>query len=147
MSMLQRRWMSTPFEPVEVVGQRRSQFDDPAVERLAQQIQLDLGARRDVLVERQHHDPAGRDVPLELGDQIVDVDIRLAGHDVLITTQDRPSRSWYPFWRNQSMVNAAWRAPPSIEALATITRPDTVDSTPRAAGWNSPAPQSASTRL
>jgi len=31
-------------------------------------------------------------------------------------------------------VTAAWRAP-SIDALATMTRPDTVDSTPREAGW------------
>ena len=31
-------------------------------------------------------------------------------------------------------MTAAWRAP-SIEALATITRPETVESTPRDAGW------------
>ena len=63
---------STPFEPVEVVGQTRGQLKDSALECLTEQVQLDLGTRGDVLVPRQHDDPAGRNVPLELLHQIFD---------------------------------------------------------------------------
>src|SRR6185369_17252058 len=64
--MLRRRWRSTTFEPVEIIGQGRGQFDDPPLEGAAQQVELDLGTGRDVLVPGQHDDAARRNVPLEL---------------------------------------------------------------------------------
>lgn len=70
----------------------------------------------------------------------------LADPTWLTTTHDRLNRSCRPFCRNQSSVTAAWRAP-SIVALATMTPLHTVSSTPRAAGVNMSAAQSASTTL
>ena len=64
--ILRRRWRSTTFEPVEIIGQGRGQFDDPPLEGATQQIELDLGTGRDVLVPGQHDDAARRNVPLEL---------------------------------------------------------------------------------
>src|SRR5262249_9885381 len=80
---VRQRWGSTPLEPVEVVGPRRGQLDGLAPEVPAQQIELDLCARRDVLVVRQHDDPAGRHVPFELLHKIGYIDVRFARHDVV----------------------------------------------------------------
>src|SRR5829696_6413467 len=81
--MLLRRWRSTPFEPVEVVGQRGRQLDDPPLEGATEQVELDLGAGRDVLVPGKDDDATRGHVTLELLHQIGDVDVRLAGHDVV----------------------------------------------------------------
>src|SRR5262245_42495709 len=76
---------------------------------------------------------AGRDVALELFSRIRHVDAGLAGcqmvdHDTGMRQQTL--RSVLP----QSVQGRRGRRAPSMDALDAISKPDTVDSTPRAAG-------------
>jgi hypothetical protein len=104
---------------LEIVSQCCSQFDDSALKTSAQPIKLDFGARRDVLVPRQHDNPSVRDGTLERRHQIGHVDAGLT--------------------RNQMVDHHAGTGDKML--IAVLPQPvqrrcgpaETVDSTPRAA--------------
>jgi hypothetical protein len=131
---------------LEVVRQCCSQFDDPTPESSADEIKLYFGARRDVVVPRQHDNPSGRDVALELRDQIGHVD---PGHirNQMVDHHARAGEKMLIAVLPQPVQRRGGLRAPSTEAPATVTTAETVDSTPRAAGCSSPAPLSARMRL